>query len=162
MLCQNLGSNRVTNVTVMRRSLGGPRAFDTVSGVATPQVSELLGAMGNVTETIDQLQLERLDWLKLNATVPALAVLDGAVETFWRLRPLVFIAAPDQTTMAALVARAREFSYRCWQMETPLFNLKNFNRRDTDIFAGRVAWALLAIPEEIDVDVALEGCIELP
>jgi len=147
----------------MRRSLGGPRS-DTESGVRPPQYSDVsrIGAIGNPTETIDELQLERLDWLKLNLTVPALAVLDGAVETLWRLRPLLFIAAPDEISMAALAARGREFSYRCWQMETPLFNPKNFNRRDTDIFAGRVTWPLLAIPEEIDVDVALEGCVELP
>ena len=148
----------------MARPLGGPRASDTESGVGPTQVSDAskIGAQGQVTETIDQLQLERLDWLKLNFTVPALDVLDGAVETLWRLRPLLFIAAPDEISMTALAARGREFSYRCWQMETPLFNPKNFNRRDTDIFSGRATWALLAIPEEIDVDVALEGCVELP
>ena len=46
-------------------------------------------------------------------------------------------------------------------METALFNPENFNRRDTDIFAGRTALALLAIPEEIDVDIALDDCVEL-
>jgi hypothetical protein len=42
-----------------------------------------------------------------------------------------------------------------------LFNPQNFNRRDADIFSGRSAIALLAIPEEIDVDVALHGCVEI-
>jgi len=37
----------------------------------------------------------------------------------------------------------------------------NFNRRDADIFAGRKALALLAIPEEIDVDIALDQCVEI-
>jgi hypothetical protein len=46
-------------------------------------------------------------------------------------------------------------------METPLFNPGNFNRRDNDIFAGRTALALLAFPEEIPVDIALDGCVEL-
>jgi hypothetical protein len=163
ILHQNLGANRVNNVTVMRRSLAGPRASQTESDVGSPQVSDVstIRAMGNITETIDELQLERLDWLKLNATVPALAVLDGAAETLWRLRPLLFIAAPNEITIAALATRAREFSYRCWQMETPLFNPTNFNCREPNIFGDRMAWALLAIPEEIDVDVALAGCIEL-
>ncbi len=164
ILRQNLGANRITNVTVMRRSLEGPRASDTKSGVARPPSRDAsgMGAAAKLTETLDELQLERLDWLKMNSTVAALAVLDGAAETLWRLRPLLFVAVADQLSMAALAARAREFGYRCWQMETPLFNPKNFNRRETDIFAGRAARALLAVPEEIDVDVALEGCIELP
>jgi hypothetical protein len=44
-------------------------------------------------------------------------------------------------------------------MDTALFNPANFNRRETDIFSGRTALALLAIPEEIDVDITLDECI---
>ena len=163
ILRQNLGANRITNITVMRRSLGGPRAFDADSSSGLSQSAEAPrgGPIGDVTETIDELQLEGLNWLKINATVPALAVLDGAAQALWRLRPLLFIGTLDQPSTAAPAARIQEFSYRCWQMETPLFSPKNFNGYDTDIFAGRAARALLAIPEEIEVDVALEGCIEL-
>jgi hypothetical protein len=46
-------------------------------------------------------------------------------------------------------------------METPLFNAQNFNRRDEDIFGGRTELALLAIPEETNVDVSVDGCSEL-
>jgi hypothetical protein len=42
-----------------------------------------------------------------------------------------------------------------------LLNPQNFNRRETDIFNGATALALLAIPEEIEVDVALDECIEI-
>jgi hypothetical protein len=77
------------------------------------------------------------------------------------LRPLPFLAAPDEPGLRALTERAREFGYRCWRMETALFNPQNFNRREADIFAGAQATALLAIPEEIDVDIALDDCIEI-
>ena len=60
-----------------------------------------------------------------------------------------------------LAERVKAFSYRCWRLETALFNAANFNRRDTDIFAGRKALALLAIPEEVDVDMALDECVEI-
>jgi hypothetical protein len=46
-------------------------------------------------------------------------------------------------------------------MQTALFNPANFNRRDTDIFGGEAALALLAIPEEAGVTVALDGCVEV-
>jgi hypothetical protein len=46
-------------------------------------------------------------------------------------------------------------------MATPLFNPGNFNRRTSDIFSCRSALILLAIPEEIEIDVALDGCVEL-
>jgi tetratricopeptide (TPR) repeat protein/precorrin-6B methylase 2 len=149
ILRQNLAVNGVSNVTVMRRTLGSRSEADT-AGAAPP-----------TTETLDDLQLERLDWLKVDASGDALDVLAGASDTLWRLRPLLFLAAQDEQTLRELTERAREFSYRCWRMETAWFNAQNFNRRETDIFAGRTVLALLAIPEEIDVDVALDGCVEI-
>jgi len=55
----------------------------------------------------------------------------------------------------------REFGYRYWRVETPLFNVQNFNRRDKDIFGGRTVLALLAVPEENDIDVMFDGCSEM-
>jgi FkbM family methyltransferase len=161
ILQQNLGANRVMNVTLMRRALGRPGA----GAEATSGGAELAAAAGPsspvVTETLDELQLERLDWLKINDSAHAHEVLDGATDTLWRLRPLLFLAAADEPALTELARRAQAFSYRCWRMETALFNPDNFNRRDTDIFSGRTTLALLAIPEEIDVDIALDECVEL-
>ena len=145
ILRQNLAANRIMNVTLLRRALGQGDA----PGAAVDR------------ETVDELQLERLDWLKINAGELALAVLAGAGETLWRLRPRLFLAAEDESMLSELTQRVRAFSYRCWRMETALFNAENFNRRETDIFAGRTALSLLAIPEEIDVDIALNNCVEL-
>ncbi len=147
ILRQNLAANGVSNVTVMRRTLGSRGEEEGI-------------ARGTATETLDELQLERLDWLKV-ASGDALDVLAGASETLWRLRPLLFLAAADEQALREMAERAREFSYRCWRMETALFNPQNFNRRETDIFAGDKALAMLAIPEEIDVDIALDDCIEI-
>jgi tetratricopeptide (TPR) repeat protein len=154
ILRQNLAANRIMNVTLMRRALGRGGAGEGAAASASAPESV-------VTETMDELQLERLDWLKLNAGARALEVLAGATETLWRLRPLLFMAAADEPTLTELAQRAQTFSYRCWRMETALFNATNFNRREADIFSGRTALALLAIPEEIDVDIALDGCVEI-
>jgi hypothetical protein len=146
ILRQNLAANGVSNATVMRRVLGSRGEGE------GPEPT---------TETLDDLQLERLDWLKVDVSAAALDVLAGASETLWRLRPLLFLAAPDEPELRALTERAREFGYRCWRMETALFNPQNFNRREADIFTGARATALLAIPEEIEVDIALDECIEI-
>jgi FkbM family methyltransferase len=155
ILRQNLAANRVSNVTVMRRALGSQGEGEGTTGVAGS------AAMIPTTETLDELQLERLDWLKVDESVAALDVVGGASETLWRLRPRLFLAAADEATLRELAQRTREFSYRCWRMETALFNPQNFNRRETDIFDGGSALALLAIPEETEVDVALDECIEI-
>jgi precorrin-6B methylase 2 len=140
ILQQNLGANRIGNYTLMRR---------------------MLGRSGEATETLDELRLERLDWLKSNETVSALELLDGAGETLWRLRPRLLLSVPDEAAVSEIAQRVKEFGYRCWRMATPLFNPDNFNRRENDIFSGRIGLAVLAIPEEIEVDLALDHCIEI-
>jgi precorrin-6B methylase 2 len=150
ILRQNLAANGVGNVTVMRRTLGSRSEEQDVAASVPPS-----------HETLDELQLERLDWLKVGASGDALDILAGASETLWRLRPFLFLAARDEEALQEQAERAREFGYRCWRMETALFEAANFNRRETDIFAGAKALALLAIPEEIEVDVALDRCSEI-
>jgi hypothetical protein len=147
ILRQNLGANGIGNVTVMRQALGRGAA-DTDAAAAPSH------------ESVDELRLGRLDWLKVGDG-SGMEVLDGAAETLWRLRPSLFMAVADEATLGTLAERAKEFSYRCWRLETALFNTANFNRRDTDIFAGGKALALLALPEEIDTDVALDQCVEI-
>lgn len=149
ILRQNLAANRIGNVTLLRGAVGGPGEAD------------LQTAPAAVRETVDELQLERLDGLKLGAGAGAQEVLDGAAATLWRLRPWLFVAATDGTQIHMLCQRAREFGYRCWRHETPRLNAANFNRRSDDRYAGRTALALLALPEEVTFDVALDGCVEI-
>jgi len=142
---QNLQANKAVQVTLLQGMLGQWRS----------------GAPAPATTTVDELQLEQLQLLKIGEEVAGSAVLAGADATLWRLRPLLFVAAADAKELEQLTTQVREYSYRCWKMDVALFNPANFNRREDDIFAGRVALALLAIPEEIDVDIDLEHCSEI-
>jgi hypothetical protein len=145
ILRQNLGANEIRNVTLMRRALGRVRQVES-AGAA---------------ETIDELRLTRLDWLKVMDAAVALDVLEGAEETLWRLRPCLFLAAMDSEHLAQLAEHAQGHSYRCWKLEITLYDVGNFNRRDADIFDGRTALAMLAIPEEVGVEVDLQPCVEM-
>ncbi|MBU6485016.1 MAG: tetratricopeptide repeat protein [Betaproteobacteria bacterium] len=161
ILRQNLAINRVGNVTVMTRSLArGDAGVD--AGNAKPQALPS-GAKDPFAqpETVDDLRLERLDLLKIDEPSQALDVVAGADATLWKLRPLVFAAVADEAALAMLADRLRDFGYRRWRMETPLFNPDNFNLRDRDIFSDRTALAVLAVPEEIELGIALDACREI-
>jgi hypothetical protein len=145
ILSQNMALHKVTQVTVMRRRIGA---------VAEAQSTDVPPS----EETVDDLQLERLDWLKVGEGGRAIEVVQGLDETVWRLRPKLLLAADDLEQLELLIAKMKDLGYRCWVSETPLYNSQNFNRREGDIFAGRVALAVLAIPEEIDIDVDLGEC----
>ena len=143
ILQQNLAANRVARqTTLMRRSLSGA------------------GNAAVDSETLDELLLDRLDVLKIQADMAAGDVLKGASDTLWRLRPKLFIAISDAQSLEKLGRQVATYGYRCWILDTPNFNPGNFYRRDTDIFDGKRALAMFAIPEEVDVAVAPDGCVE--
>ena len=145
LLRENLAANAIENVTVMMNPPG-----------ASSNEAE-----GPRTETIDDLQLRQLLLLKINDGEVAREVLLGAAETLWRLRPSLFMTADSDAALRTLASQARDYGYRCWKLEMPLFNPDNFNLRTDDIFPGRKAVALLGIPEEIEDESLIRGCVEL-
>ena len=74
-----------------------------------------------------------------------------------RLRPVLLLEVEDEATLGALSEQVKGLGYRCWRVETGLYDRANFNRRDDDIFAGRSALALVAVPEESDAVVEEHG-----
>jgi FkbM family methyltransferase len=158
VLAQNLKANRLANVTLMRRRLRTRHG----DGEGKPHHSvDRFNVAGNNAErddSIDELRLERLDWVKIDEGGNASDVLKGANDTLWRLRPRLHVHAASEDELARLASQASEFGYACWRSEMPLFNPRNFNHRDVDLFEGRMALALIALPEEIGLEIQLPGC----
>ena len=154
VLRRNLVANRVDAVTVMRSRLGarsqsGRQAHPTANANAEEAV-----------ETLDDLQLDRLDWIKVNEGIAPIDVLAGASACLWGLRPQLHVCAADTHALRSWWVMLRGFGYQCWHYETPVFNPENFNRRCQDRFAGRTVHALVAIPEEAQADGSVAGCVE--
>lgn len=154
ILRANVAANRAYGVTIMPRRLGAASRVDAEGSCEA-------GAASDAAETLDDLWLDRLDWLKVNADAALPELLDGARETLWRLRPCLHVGGTSANALTPWATGLGDFGYRCWRFETPLFNPANFNRRADSLFAGRNAHAMLAIPEEIDVELARVGGVEL-
>jgi len=158
ILVQNLQMNGVRPlVTVMQRELTSREACRSTED-ASPRLPD-----GNVpaNDMIDELMLERLDLVKVNDRSDPRRILDGGETTIWRCRPMLFLEQSRLLSLGALAEHAKRFSYRCWEVITPLFSQGNYNRRSEDVFEGEVASALLAVPEEAEVHDALRTCKEV-
>jgi hypothetical protein len=152
LLRENLSSNGFSNATVMRRSLGGVREGHTAPSEA---------ASAPTSETVDELCLQHLDWLKIGERIDAAEVLGGAADTIWRARPKIFASAPDADAIGRLAHRMRDFGYSCWRVSTPVFNPGNFNLCREPSPDDGLAFALLAIPEEVGKEIAFSECERL-
>jgi hypothetical protein len=156
VLQHNLQANGVSNFTIMRRAIGACESertpLDSDASVREPFER---------TETIDELRLARLDWLKIDEHVDPIGIVDGAAATLWRLRPFILASVGGEIVLNDAAQRLRDFGYRSWRFETPLFNSHNFNRRVDNVFDDRTAKAILGLPEEVHFDAALDGCREI-
>jgi SAM-dependent methyltransferase len=148
ILRNNVSANAVRNVTVLRQS--APFA-----GVESGQPTENHNCL-----EVDALRLGSAALLIVNDTVDAGQMAQGATETLWRLRPAVFAHQPDNQ-LSGTAAVLRDHGYRCWRISAPLFDVGNFNARPENIFGEDVAHAVLAVPEELDLDVDVRPFVEL-
>jgi hypothetical protein len=150
MLCHNLAANRIQNVTVMHRRLGRGAPEPPELRTDPPKAD----AASQDTDSVDDLRLERLDWLKVNAGANARAVLAGANESLWRLRPCLLVSATEKAAMPDMPEFCGSYGYRAWHVNMPYFNIGNFNCRTDDIFAGDGVVVVLAVPEEVEANIS--------
>ncbi|MCC6868344.1 MAG: hypothetical protein IT522_05930, partial [Burkholderiales bacterium] len=97
--------------------------------------------------SVDSYAFERLDLLRLGAACDVTAVLEGARDTLWRLRPAVVLDAPPAESSLGIL---NDSGYDLRELRAPLFESANFAHRTDDIFAGRQYSMLFALPEEVD------------
>jgi len=164
MLRQNLQINAIgTMVTVMSRDLLGltPSVSFQVGVSAEVDSSRTAHDVEHMQDTVDDLGLSRLDLLKINDAGAAIRIFEGASETLWRLRPALFIDISNIPDLGQWADRVRDFGYRSWSVHTALYNPRNFNCRSVDVFDGRTALALCAIPEEREIEIVYNGCAEI-
>jgi hypothetical protein len=151
---QNAAANHVRNVTLLTRDVGERPVEDFPSGI-TPR------RQADKTDTIDGLGLERLDWIRINDGARCRDIIAGGRAALWRFRPWMSISAASDDELQECARAIHDCGYQSWRITSPLFNPSNYNRRDDDIFCGKVAFGLLSIPEEIEMDIEIEGCVPL-
>lgn len=98
--------------------------------------------------SLDELKLEWLHVLKINDSAQASEMLGMSESTLWRHRPVLFLAQQSREALNGQARLVADFGYRCWCIDSPLFDPANFNGRNDDVFQGANSLALLAIPEE--------------
>lgn len=141
LLSQNLESNQVSNYTMLRSDL--TRSDETTADAQT---------------TIDSLHIQRLDWIKISTRAMASQILAGSSETLWTLRPRILASVKSPEEAQSLASFLSAHGYKCWTMTVPLFNPANFFQTSENKFDGASDIAVLAVPEEVQVDVDLPHC----
>ena len=98
--------------------------------------------------TIDSLNLERLDFCKIDIDGGELEVLKGAVETIKRCRPVLYFEIDKMHLYPQILEWVACQGYRLYQHNPPLFNPANFANNPVNVFGRLISAMALAIPME--------------
>lgn len=110
--------------------------------------------------TIDELNLERLDFVKIDVDGCEQSAIDGMCETIKRCRPIIFIENEVPQKSEKLTATLVDHGYRGYWYTPPLYRLDNYRGELKNLFPGVVSLMQVYVPDEDGWDV--KGCDEVP
>jgi len=98
---------------------------------------------------LDDFQLERVDFIKIDVEGFESKVLEGAAETIERCRPIMYIENDRADKSAELIQRLFNMGYRLWWHTPPLFSTDNFKGNAVNVFPGVASINMLAIHRDM-------------
>jgi FkbM family methyltransferase len=156
LLCANLALNSISNVFAYQKAVGSEPG-----AVMVPQLDPASEAnFGGLTlgswdsgeqvpvVSLDGMRFPRLDLLKADVEGMEEQVLEGAMETIARHRPILYLEDDRPEKSESLHARIRSLRYKIYRHLPPLFNPNNFAGNPENVFPGIVSINLLCVPEE--------------
>jgi FkbM family methyltransferase len=170
-LCANLAVNSIVNVDA-RLAAVGAAAGTLLVPVLDSTLPNNFGGLGlgahTVGEpvpvvTLDSVSLTRCDFLKIDAEGMEKDVLDGAVATIARYRPLLYVENDRQDKSAELIRTIRALGYAMYWHRPYLFNANNFAGNPENIFGNIASINMLCVPTD-SANFTISGFppVELP
>lgn len=95
---------------------------------------------------LDDLELERLDFLKLDVEGMELEALQGAENSIRRLQPLIWIEFDRDERRGAIGSLLRSWGYSWREQLTALYNPANFRKVAANLYGGTITHNILATP----------------
>lgn len=161
ILSENISINNCKNVTALNIGLAEkvqtldtqPIDLETNSNFGGLSIRDNLPPLGSNKyqinlSTIDSIKVGKIDLIKLDVEGMEKSVLDGAIETIKRDRPIVFCECNSLSAGYESIEFCQDFQYDTFGFLASAYNPNNFNAVDKNIFGASKELALLLVPRE--------------
>jgi FkbM family methyltransferase len=153
-LCANLAINQITNVSARQNALGDtpgvivvpdfdPTKMANFGGVALGKYSA--GEQVALTR-LDDIKLERCDFIKIDVEGMEASVVRGARETIKRHQPVLFVENDRPEQSEELIGLLFDMHYDLYWHFAPIYNPDNFYQNDNNIFSDTISVNMLCLP----------------
>ena len=160
-LVANLALNSLIQVQPLQAALGKDAGMIFVRPLDLTQPNNVggleIGDDGTPNTPImrlDDLNIPRLNLLKLDLEGMEGDALEGARDTIARCRPLLYVEADREAKRPELLALMRDLGYRLYDHRPMLYSPDNFRGEPRNIFENIASFNVLGVPQENPLDYA--------
>ena len=178
LLCANVALNERLNVRTHQIAIGdrdGVAQFPIIDprqpnnfGGASFYEAATFPTEPTPIRTLDSFGFERVDFIKADVEGYETNLLDGAMATIGRTRPILYLeylTHHTQDSSRALMDRLSGLGYQFWYYICPAYNQTNYLNNKTNIFEGVWSFDLLCVPADrgtvsgaIDASTGISHC----
>lgn len=153
-LCANLALNTITNVDARPAAVGADGGYVTIPDIDYGQPGNFGGVevgrfeQGRRVRKVrldDDLDLPRVDLVKIDVEGMELEVLQGAGRMLAASRPLLYVENDRIDRSEALIRHLFELDYRLYWHLPPLYNPQNWYGEPQNLYPGIVSVNMLAV-----------------
>lgn len=162
LLCTNLVINQRLNVHAHQWAIGdtdgsidfpviAPVNDDNFGAVSLHFASQARQVESIPIQRIDTLNLPRLDFLKADVEGYEVQVLQGAMQTIERCRPIIhleYLSHYNSDCASQYFQLLAPLGYKLWFFISPLYNSQNHLANPANLFEGLWSFDMICIPEE--------------
>jgi FkbM family methyltransferase len=160
LLERNAAQNGLDNVEIHRCAAGDKLR----EVIAMPNLAEVghknyggvalgKGERSVTTETIDDMKLESVSFIKIDVEGMERQVIKGARETIKRCRPFLYVENDRPEHSNRLVSDIVDLGYRLYWHRPLLFSEKNWRKEERNVFGGIISINMICVPEELNAAV---------
>jgi FkbM family methyltransferase len=150
-LCGNMALNSITNAWCWNMALGDEPGDIGIPSPDPTQRADFGGVSAGDCEggervavtTIDNFELPRCDFIKIDVEGMEEQVLRGAEQTIRRSRPILYVECDRPGREASLLRYLDSLGYRMFWHRPPLFNPHNFHEYRDNVFGETASNNLL-------------------
>lgn len=117
------------------------------------------GERSATTETIDEMKLERCNFIKIDVEGMERKVIKGARETIMRCRPFLYVENDRPEHSNQLVSDIVDLGYRLFWHRPMLFSETNWRKEERNVFGAIVSLNMVCVP--VELNAAISGCDEV-
>lgn len=156
ILCANAALNALSQVFAQQVAVGADAGSVLIPPLDAGVVQNF-GSLGHTAWgkgdrvpriTIDGMELDACQFIKIDVEGMEGAVLQGAEGTIMKYRPAMYIENDREEQSPALITRLKKLGYRMYWHTPPLYNPANFYGERENVFPTIVSINLLCLPVE--------------